>query len=177
MRFTGFVTMGTATVPINTISAVDNSAYGFSLDQFPNFAPMQNIYEQVRIDSVSIIMTLTAQVGNTDQPPRVVNVVFSYDPDGGADPNARDIFSRQNLKFLPLSFSNPCKSIAGIPGTLSSDGRVEKRLFYDLVTAGSKKFYLGKFVAICDGFNGDPSSARINLATVIKVKCTFKGLR
>jgi len=176
LRFTGFITAGSSTSPINTISDLEGNQLGFTLDSFPDFARYQNIYDQIRVDSVRVNMTLTSAVGSTSQPPRVVQILYAYDPDGGTS-DTRSIVSRNNMKMNTLSFSNPSMNISGIPGTLSSDGRVEKQLWYDIQGVGSKRFYLAKIVAQTDGFENDPSGAKLNLAGIITVFATFKGLR
>lgn len=178
LRFTGFITLGTSTSPINTISDLrtQDGMLGITLDSFQNFAPLSNVYEQVRVDSVELSMFLTCSTDSTDQPLRPVQILYAYDPDGGAEAT-RDIFSRNNLTIRTLTFSNPTLRIKGVPGAVTSEGRIEKRIFYDAQAIGDRRFYLGKICAICDGFNNNPSGATLNLAGIIKVTCTFRGGR
>lgn len=178
LRFTGFVTYGSSTSPINTISDLsgNDGIIGMNLGSFQNYEPLSGVYEQVRVDSVEVIMFNTCAVGSTDQPPRPVQILYAYDPDGGAE-SVRDIFSRNNMTVRTLTFGNPTMRIKGVPGAVTNEGRIEKRIFYDAQTVQDKRFYLGKICAVCDGFDNDPSGAAINLAGIIKVTCTFRGGR
>jgi len=176
MRFNGFITYGSISQPMNTISDINENSYGFSLNQFPNFGPLANVYEQVRVDKIKLRIFNTGASGSAQQPLRPVMILYAYDPDGGYE-DTRDIFSRSNLQLMTLSPSNPTCTISGVPGAISSTGEVLTKRYFDAQQAGDLKFYLGKLCCACDGFDQNPSSAKLNLICVASITCSFKGRR
>jgi hypothetical protein len=174
LRFTGFVQYDTSTSPINVISDLEGNSYGFSLNQMPNYSFLTNIYEQVRVDHVKLKIFNVGSSGTGQQPLRTVLILYAYDPDGGVE-DTKNIFDRANLECHPLSPSKPMCTLSGVPGTVSTDKVVLKKRYFDAQTVGDNKFSLGKICVACDGFNQDPSGAKLNLIGVISVTCSFKG--
>jgi len=176
LRFTSFTNYSTATTPINTISSLEGNRYGFILSSLPNFTALSDVYEQVRVDKVQLKIFNTGCGGSSDQPLRQVMILYAYDPDGGNE-NVRDIFSRSNMQTRVLSVGNPVTTLTGVPGAVSTDGLILKKRFFDVQQCGDTPFFLGKICAVTDGFGNDPSTAKINLAGIVSVTCTFKGKR
>lgn len=176
LRFTGFINYDGSATPINTISDLEGNNYGFSLSQFQNFEPLASVYEQVRVDRIRLKIFNVGAVGSTLQVLRQVMILYAYDPDGGTE-NTKDIFSRANMQSYALSTGSPTVTLSGVPGTVQENGLVQTKRFYDTANMSSLKFFLGKICAVTDGFNNDPSGARLNLVGVASVDLTFKGLR
>lgn len=174
MRFTGFVQYDSSATPVNTISDLEGNSYGFSLSQMPNYNFLTNIYDQVRVDTVKLKIFNVGSSSSGQQPLRPVLILYAYDPDGGVE-ETKNIFDRNNLEFHPLSPSKPMCTLKGVPGTVSSDGVVLKKRFLDAQKVGNNKFSLGKICLCTDGFDQDPSSAKLNLIGVVSVTCSFKG--
>jgi hypothetical protein len=177
LRFTGFIQAGSATQPVNVISDLEGGSLGLRLTDFQNFNNLANIYDQVKVDNVSLKITLPGVVGQELAQPRTCEILSAYDPDGGTE-STRDIYDRHNLRNTTLSFSNPSMTLQGTPGALSSDGRVEKALYYDTSSASiaTKRFFFTQLALVTGGMP-DPSGARLNLIGTITLTCTFKGAR
>jgi len=176
LRFTGFINYDQSTAPINVISDLEGNNYGFSLSQFPNYDPCSAIYEQVRVDKVKLKIFNPGAVGSTQQPLRNVMILYAYDPDGGYE-STKDIFSRSSLQLMNLSTGNPSCTLSGVPGTVSTDSLVLMKRYFDAQAAQDLKFSLGKICCACDGFDQNPSSAKLNMIGVVSVTCSFKGKR
>lgn len=176
LRFTGFVNYDGSASPVNVISDLEGNNYGFSLSQFQNWDPLAGVYEQVRVDKVRLNIFNVGAVGSTQQPLRQVMILYAYDPDGGRE-DTKNIFSRANMRMHVLSSANPSVTLSGVPGAVQADGLVQKKRFYDIARVSELKFSLGKIAAVCDGFNQDPSGAKLNLVGVVSVDLTLKGMR
>lgn len=174
LRFSSFINYGNATAPINVISEVAEDCYGFQLNQLPNYPFLSNVYEQVRVDHVKLKIFNTGSSRSTQQPLRPVLILYAYDSDGGVE-DTKNIFDRSNLELHPLSTGKPMCTLSGVPGTVSTDDVVLKKRYFDAQKVGDNKFNLGHICCACDGFDQDPSSAKLNLIGVLSVTCSFKG--
>jgi hypothetical protein len=174
LRFHAFEQYDTATTPINVISEVEEDSFGFKLSQLPNYSFLSNVYEQVRVDYVKLKIFNPGSSRSTQQPLRTVLILYAYDSDGGIE-DTKNIFDRSNLELHPLSSSKPMCTLSGVPGTVSASDVVLKKRFFDAQSVGDNKFNLGHICCACDGFDQDPSTAKLNLIGVLSVTCSFKG--
>jgi len=144
---------------------------------FPGFAALQDVFDQVRFNMVRWLLVLQTAQGSTKVVrPRTMTILSTYDPDGGLM-NATDVLSRNNLRIRTLHAANPETSLSGVPGTVAPDTRVVfKQHFHDAGGVSSLLFNSHKIVA--DIITGDmtPSDA-LSLKAYCTCSMTFKGLR